>query len=57
MFDYFSNFTLDKMCYAPEKLGLNISESEYLNGVEANKLRSFMMFYQDPGDLPVFGSR
>ena len=57
MFDYFSNFTLDKMCYAPEKLGLNISKSNYLEGVEANKLRSFMMFYQDPGDLPVFGSR
>ena len=52
---FFADFSLDQMCYDPERLGLDVSRSAFLQEASVNKLRSFMMFYQDPGSLPVFG--
>ncbi|MBT6143138.1 hypothetical protein HOH51_01350, partial [bacterium] len=53
--DFFDRFSLEDMCYMPERFGFNISRSELLAGFDASATRSFMMFYKNPKNLPVFG--
>ena len=53
--EFFQNFSLEDMCYMPERFGFNISRSELLAGFDASATRSFMMFYKNPKNLPVFG--
>ena len=55
---FFTNFSSDKLCFKPEKLGFDgVTYSSTLGeNPPKNKIRSFMMFYQDPDGLPVFGT-
>ena len=53
--DFFDRFSLEDMCYMPERFGFNISRSALLEGFDPSATRSFMMFYKNPKNLPVFG--
>ena len=49
-----NGFSLDKLCFMPERLGFDIKRSSVAAEFPLNKQRSFMLFYSDPGGLPMF---
>ena len=49
-----NGFSLDKLCFMPERLGFDIKRSDVAQSFPLNKQRSFMLFYSDPGGLPMF---
>ncbi len=51
-----NGFSLDKLCFMPERLGFDIKYSPVSeqNNFPKNKQRSFMLFYADSQGLPVF---
>jgi len=55
-FNTSSGFSLDKLCFMPERLGFDIKYSPVSeqNNFPKNKQRSFMLFYADSKGLPVF---
>jgi len=49
-----NGLSLDKLCFMPERLGFDIKVSDLAVEFPKNKQRSFMLFYADPGGLPIF---